>query len=91
MSNSGVFSESCFLCVLSASFSQITDFHTKELGGRLEPPFVPVSGDEFIFLAFCSHRFGAVILKLAVFLGGYFLLPAALRLLVITGLSGYQR
>ena len=48
-----------FLLVLTGSLSQTMDFHTKELGGHLVPPFVMVSGDEFIFLAFCSHRFGA--------------------------------
>ena len=43
------------------------------------------------FSHFVPIDLGLVILKLTVFLGGYFFLPAALKLLVITGLSGYQK
>ena len=79
---------SAFLCVLSASLSWITDSHTTELGHHLVPPSVRVSVMSSAFSNFVSIDLGLVILTLTVFLGGCCFLPAALKLLVITGSSG---
>lgn len=93
INNSEVFCDFRFpLCPLSVSPTDNGDFHTENSRTVLSLPSLMVSVMTSSFSRFISVDLGLVVLKLAkFFFGGYFFLPAALKLPVITGLIDYQK
>lgn len=89
-SNKKLFSILYFLLpffVTSGHLSQVTEMSTPENSGTVLS--LPLA---FVSLHFVSIDLGPAAHKLAkFFFGGYFFLPAALKLPVITGLSDYQK